>query len=62
MISGSNLTSVTGVAFTGAAATEVRIESENRVTVSVPNGATTGPITLHADQKYVASATNFTVT
>ncbi len=42
MITGDNLTSVTGVSFTGADA-QFKIDSANRVTVSVPNGAKTGP-------------------
>jgi hypothetical protein len=62
VISGNNLTSVTGVAFTGANALQFNIDSENRLTVSVPKGASTGPITLHVGQKHVASDTNFTVT
>lgn len=42
VITGDNLTSVTGVSFTGADA-QFKIDSANRVTVSVPNGAKTGP-------------------
>jgi hypothetical protein len=62
VISGNNLGSVTGVAFTGAAATQFKVDSENRLVVSVPNGASTGPITLYAGQQHAASQTNFTVT
>jgi IPT/TIG domain len=60
-ISGSNLTSVTGVAFTGADARQFKIDSEKLLTVSVPDGATTGPITLHIGQENVTSEKNFTV-
>jgi hypothetical protein len=61
VISGRNLTSVTGVAFTGADAPTFKKDSETRLTVSVPEGATTGPITLHAGQDHVTSSQNFTV-
>jgi hypothetical protein len=61
VISGSNLTSVTGVAFTGAQVPQFKIDSENSLTVSVPNGATTGPITLYAGQEKVTSGQDFTV-
>lgn len=61
VISGSNLTSVTGVGFTGADAPQFKIDSDDRLTVSVPNGATTGPITLHVGEEQVTSKKNFTV-
>ena len=60
VISGDNLMSVMGVAFTGAEA-QFKRDSENRLTVTVPNGATTGPIILRAGQQQVASEENFTV-
>jgi hypothetical protein len=62
VITGSNLRSVTGVAFTGAAAVRFNLDPGGRLTVSVPNGATTGPITLYVGQEHAASSTNFTVT
>jgi hypothetical protein len=62
VISGENLTSVTGVAFTNADAPQFTIASNNRITVSVPDGARTGPITLSFGQEQVASDKNFTVT
>jgi hypothetical protein len=61
VISGDNLTSVTGVAFTGADAPNFKIESKSRLTVTVPSGARTGPITLHAGQGLVATEEDFTV-
>jgi hypothetical protein len=61
-ISGSNLTSVTSVTFTGADAPQFKINSGNRLTVPVPDGAKTGPITLHAGQDQVTSDSNFTIT
>ncbi|HEX4059627.1 MAG TPA: IPT/TIG domain-containing protein, partial [Streptosporangiaceae bacterium] len=60
-VSGVNLTSVTGVSFTGVN-TLFKIDSGDRLTVTVPAGATTGPITLHSGQQHVTSGTNFTVT
>jgi hypothetical protein len=62
VIRGSNLMSVTGVEFTGAAAPQFEPVSESELTVSVPEGATTGTITLHADQERVTSRQDFTVT
>ena len=61
VITGSNLTSVTGVSFTGAAAPQFKIDSDNRLTVSVPDGAATGPVTLYADQEHMTRDENFTV-
>jgi IPT/TIG domain-containing protein len=61
VISGTNLTSVTSVAFTGAEPLKPKVDSENRLTVSVPNGATTGPITLYVGQESVKSDKDFTV-
>lgn len=61
-ISGDNLTSVTRVAFTGAVAPQFRIESENLITVQVPDGATSGPIILRAGQEQAESDSDFTVT
>ena len=62
VISGDHLTAVTSVEFTGAAALQVTPTSASQITVSVPADATTGPITLHADQERVTSSQDFTVT
>jgi hypothetical protein len=61
-INGDNLTLVTAVGFTGADAPRFRIDSGNRLTASVPDGAMTGPITLHANREHVTSDKIFTVT
>ena len=62
VITGENLTAVTGVEFTKANAPDFKIVSEQQLNVSVPKGAATGPITLHAGQEHVASGEDFTVT
>jgi IPT/TIG domain len=62
VISGDNLTSVTGVAFAGADAQQFKPDSANRLTVSVPRGAATGPITLRSGEDRVTSGKDFTVT
>jgi hypothetical protein len=62
VVSGVNLKSVTGVTFTGADMVAVTTDSDATLTVSVPDGAATGPLTLHAGQQQVASGTDFTVT
>lgn len=62
VISGNKLAPVTAVAFTGADAPQFKIDSDSRLTVSVPDGATTGSITLHVGQRQVTSDVNFTVT
>ncbi len=61
-ISGDNLKSVTGVTFTGVDTVHVTADSESSLTVAVPSGATTGPITLQAGGEHVVSEMNFTVT
>jgi hypothetical protein len=61
VISVSNLTSVTGVAFGGVDATTF-VQSKDQVTATVPAGAQTGVITLHTGAQDVTSDTEFTVT
>ena len=60
-VTGDNLTSVTGVSFADIYA-QFKIDSANRVTVTVPDGAKTGPITLHSGGENVTSDKAFTVT
>lgn len=62
VITGSDLTSVTGVAFSGTNAPLFRANSGRQLTVAVPEGAATGPITLQAGQGCVVSDSDFTVT
>jgi hypothetical protein len=62
VISGENLTSVTSVEFTNANAPNFEAGSDTQLTVSVPTGAVTGPITLHSSQGHVTSNEDFTVT
>lgn len=62
VISGDNLTMVKGVAFTGADAPQFKVDSAKSLTVTVPSGAVTGPITLRTDQDRVSSGEDFTVT
>jgi hypothetical protein len=61
-INGDNLTSVTSVEFSGAKAPTFGKISDKQLTVSVPKGAKTGPITLHAGQEHATSHQAFTVT
>ena len=61
-ITGDHLTLVTTVSFTGADAAQINKDSATRLTVTVPNGAKTGPITLHYDNEHVTSEQDFTVT
>jgi hypothetical protein len=61
VISGSNLKSVTAVAFTGAGASQFNAESENSIRAKVPDGAKTGPVTLRVGQRQVTSSQTFTV-
>jgi IPT/TIG domain-containing protein len=62
VITGENLTAVTSVEFTNADAPNFKRVSEKQLNVSVPKGAATGPITLHAGQEHVTSGEDFTVT
>ncbi|MBL7992922.1 MAG: T9SS type A sorting domain-containing protein [Candidatus Kapabacteria bacterium] len=46
LISGSNFTGVNGVSFNGAAATTFTVLGDNLISVVVPAGAVTGPVTV----------------
>ncbi len=61
-LSGTDLDLVTGVAFNGTTAPNFQAASGTQLVVTVPAGATTGPITLTSRTGETAtSATNFTV-
>ena len=61
VLSGSNLTGATAVAFNGTAAT-FTVNSAIQITTSVPSGATTGKISVTGPAGTATSATSFTVT
>jgi hypothetical protein len=60
-ISGANFTGATAVAFNGASASYT-VNSDSQITVTVPNGASTGPITVTTASGAATSASNFSVT
>jgi hypothetical protein len=62
VITGTGFTGATEVSFGGTAAPGFTIDSDVQITVSVPAGATTGPITVTNPDGPGSSATNFTVT
>ena len=62
-VNGSGFTNVSGVAFNGAAAVETWLtQSSTTLFARVPNGATTGPISVMNNLGTGTSATNLTVT
>ena len=58
---GSNFTGATQVTFNGTTATAFTVNSATQITVTVPAGATTGPIGVVAPSGTATSATPFTV-
>jgi hypothetical protein len=60
-ILGSNFTGATAIAFNGTAATSFTVVSATQITVTVPAGATTGPITVTAPTGTATSANPFVV-
>lgn len=60
-INGSNLASASSVHFNGKAATIVS-DTATAIKAVVPNGATTGPVTVTTEGGTATSTTNFTVT
>ena len=58
---GSNFTGATQVSFNGTAATAFTVNSATQLTVTVPAGATTGPVGVVAATGTATSATPFTV-
>jgi hypothetical protein len=61
-INGTNFTGATAVRFNGTAATSFIVNSETMITATVPNGATTGQISVETPGGTANSALNFTVT
>jgi uncharacterized repeat protein (TIGR03803 family) len=60
VITGTNFTGVTAVKFNSTPASFV-VNSDTQITATVPNGATTGPITITSPAGSVSSTTNFAV-
>lgn len=60
-VTGTHLTGTTTLSFNGTSAT-FTINGATQITATVPNGATTGKISLANPNGNVASASNFTVT
>jgi hypothetical protein len=61
VVTGTNFLSASGVAFNGTNAPTFTVNSATQITVTVPAGATTGPITVTTPIASATSATNFTV-
>jgi hypothetical protein len=60
-INGTNFTGATAVRFNGTAATSFNVNSAIMITATVPNGATTGQISVETPGGTANSALNFTV-
>jgi subtilisin-like proprotein convertase family protein len=58
---GDGFTGASAVTFNSTAATSFTVDSDNRITVTVPVGATTGPVSVTTAAGTAASATDFTV-
>jgi len=62
IITGTNFTGATSVAFNGKAASGFTVNSATQITATVASGSTTGKITVTTSGGTATSATNFTVT
>jgi endo-1,4-beta-xylanase len=62
VLTGTNLTNATAVTFNGTAASGFVVNSATQITVNVPMGTISGPITVTTPGGSVTSATAFTVT
>ena len=60
-ISGNGFAGATGVSFNGTSATSFNVDSDTQITVTVPTGATSGPITVTGPAGTGASAGSFTI-
>ncbi|MBD2770197.1 IPT/TIG domain-containing protein [Hymenobacter sp. BT664] len=61
VLTGNNFTGTTQVTFNGTVAPTFTVNSPTQITVTVPAGATTGPITVQAAGGPGSSSTNFRV-
>jgi hypothetical protein len=61
-LTGVGFTDATSVSFNGTAAVTMTVVDDTHITVTVPEGATTGNIVVTAPGGIVTSATAFTVT
>jgi len=61
VISGSGFTGATGVLFNGTAATSFTVDNNGQITVTVPAGTTTGPVTVAVSGCSAISSANFTI-
>jgi hypothetical protein len=61
-ITGTNFTGATGVSFNGTPASSYTVNSATQISTYVPNGATTGKISLSTPNGSAMSSANFTVT
>ena len=60
VISGADFTGATGVSFNGTAATSFTVDNNGQITVTVPAGTTTGPVTVTVGLCSAVSSGNFT--
>ncbi|HLX32291.1 MAG TPA: IPT/TIG domain-containing protein [Gaiellaceae bacterium] len=60
-INGSGFTGATSVKFNGTAATPFTVNSDSKITVKVPSGATSGTITVTTSGGTATSSTSYTV-
>ncbi|MGH2595271.1 MAG: IPT/TIG domain-containing protein [Actinomycetota bacterium] len=61
VLSGTDLTGVTGVAFDGVIAQQFSVDSATQLTVVLPDGATTGPVSVTTPDGTVSGSGRFTV-
>ncbi|MBC7881437.1 MAG: hypothetical protein H7Y37_08885 [Anaerolineae bacterium] len=60
-ITGTNFTGLTGVAFNGTPSTSYFLNSDSQITTTVPDGATSGLISVVTSRGTANSSTNFTI-
>ncbi len=60
-LTGTNLTGVTAVRFAGNVAAQFNVISDTQITTTIPNGATTGPLTISKPTCADAQTPSFTV-